>query len=44
MRKKQPFFLAFLAVFLHEELKNTIKAFSKIRPENLKKPQKKAGR
>jgi hypothetical protein len=38
------FFIAFLAVSLHEELKNTIKIFSKIRPENLKKSQKKVGR
>jgi hypothetical protein len=30
------FFIAFLAVSLHENLKNTIKTFSKIRPENLK--------
>jgi hypothetical protein len=29
------FFIAFLAVSLHEEPKNTIKMFSKIRPENL---------
>jgi hypothetical protein len=35
------FLIAFLAVSLHEEPKNTIKIFSKIRPENLKKPQKK---
>jgi hypothetical protein len=34
------FFIAFLAVFLHEEPKSTIKMFSKIRPENLKKSQK----
>jgi hypothetical protein len=35
------FFLSrFLAVSLHEEPKNTIKTFSKIRPENLKKSQK----
>jgi hypothetical protein len=35
------FFIAFLAVSLHEEPKNTIKTFfSKIRPENLKKSQK----
>jgi hypothetical protein len=38
------FFIAFLAVSLHEELKNTIQIFSKIRPENLKKSQEKAGR
>jgi hypothetical protein len=38
------FFIAFLAVSLHEVPKNTIKIFSKIRPENLKKPQKKVGR
>jgi hypothetical protein len=34
------FLIAFLAVSLHEEPKNTIKIFSKIRPENRKKPQK----
>jgi hypothetical protein len=34
------FFIAFLAVSLHEEPKNTIKIFSKIRPENRKKSQK----
>jgi hypothetical protein len=34
------FFIAFLAVSLHEEPKNTIKIFSQIRPENLKKTQK----
>jgi hypothetical protein len=34
------FFIAFLAVSLHEEPKHTIKIFSKIRPENLKKSQK----
>jgi hypothetical protein len=33
-------FIAFLAVSLHEEPENTIKIFSKIRPENLKKSQK----
>jgi hypothetical protein len=38
------FFIAFLAVSLHEDPKNTIKIFSKIRPENLKKSQKKVGR
>jgi hypothetical protein len=38
------FFIAFLAVSLHEEPKNTIKIFSQIRPENLKKSQKKVGR
>jgi hypothetical protein len=38
------FFIAFLAVSLHEEPKNTIKIFSKIRPENRKKSQKKVGR
>jgi hypothetical protein len=37
------FLIAFLAVSLHEEPKNTIKTFSKIRPENLKKSQKKVG-
>jgi hypothetical protein len=35
------FFIVFLAVSLHEEPKNTIKMFSKIRPENLKQSQKK---
>jgi hypothetical protein len=30
-------FIAFMAVSLHEEPKNTAKVFSKIRPENLKK-------
>jgi hypothetical protein len=40
----QIFFIAFLAVSLHEEPKNTIKIFSKIRPENLKKSQKMVGR
>jgi hypothetical protein len=35
------FLIAFLAVSLHEEPKNTINKFSKIRPENLKKSQKK---
>ena len=51
LRKKNPFvfshrnfFIAFLAVSLHEEPKNTIKIFPKIRPENLKKSQKKVGR
>jgi hypothetical protein len=34
------FFIAFLALSLHEEPKNTIKILSKIRPENLKKSQK----
>jgi hypothetical protein len=38
------FFIAFSAVSLHEEPKNTIKIFSQIRPENLKKSQKKVGR
>jgi hypothetical protein len=40
------FFIAFLAVSLHEEPKNTIKIFSQIRPENLtqKKIAKKVGR
>jgi hypothetical protein len=38
------FLIAFLAVSLHEKLKNTTKMFSKIRPENLKKSQKKVGR
>jgi hypothetical protein len=37
------FFIAFLAVSLHEELKNTI-IFPKIRPENLQKSQQKKGR
>jgi hypothetical protein len=35
------FFIAFLAVSLHEELKNTIKTFSEVRPENLKESQQK---
>jgi hypothetical protein len=39
----QLFLIAFLAVSLHEEPKNTIKILSKIRPENLKKSQKKVG-
>jgi hypothetical protein len=30
------FLIAFLAVSLHDELKNTIKIFFEIRPENLK--------
>jgi hypothetical protein len=34
------FLIAFLAVSLHEEPKNTIKIFSKTRPENRKKSQK----
>jgi hypothetical protein len=34
------FFVSFLAVSLHEELKNTIKTFSRIKPENLKQSQK----
>jgi hypothetical protein len=38
------FLIAFLAVSQHEEPKNTIKIFSKIRPENLKKSQNKVGR
>jgi hypothetical protein len=39
------FFIAFLAVSLHEKPKSTIKIFSQIRPENLKKSQKrKVGR
>jgi hypothetical protein len=38
------FFNRVLAVSLHEEPKNTIKTFSKVRPENLKKSQKKVGR
>jgi hypothetical protein len=38
------FFIAFLAISLDEEPQNTIKTFSKIRPENLKKSQKKVGR
>jgi hypothetical protein len=33
-----------LAVSLHEELKNAVKLFSKTRPENLNKSQKKIGR
>ena len=35
------FLIAFLAVSLHEQPKNTIKIFSKIRPENLEKSWKK---
>jgi hypothetical protein len=35
------YFIAFLAVSLHEEPKNTIEIFSKTRPGNLKKSQKK---
>jgi hypothetical protein len=51
--KKNPFvfshrigFIAFLAVSLHEEPKNTIQTqiFSKIRPRKSQKSQKKAGR
>jgi hypothetical protein len=38
------FLIAFFAVSLHEEPKKTIKIFSKIRPGNLKKSQKKVGR
>jgi hypothetical protein len=34
----------FFAVSLNEEPKNTIKIFSKVRPENLKQSQKKAVR
>jgi hypothetical protein len=34
------FFIAFLALSLHEEPKNTIKIFSQIRPENLKNLKK----
>jgi hypothetical protein len=37
-------FIAFLAVSLHDELKNAIKVFSKTRTKNLKAPQKKASR
>jgi hypothetical protein len=33
--------IEYLVVSLHEELKNTTDVFSKIRAENLKKPQKK---
>jgi hypothetical protein len=36
--------IASLAVSLHEDPENTIKIFSKIRPENLKKISKKVGR
>jgi hypothetical protein len=36
------FFIAFLAVSLHEEPESTIKICSKIRPENLKKSQKRS--
>jgi hypothetical protein len=35
------FLIAFLTVSLHEEPKNTITIFSKTRPQNLKKSQKK---
>jgi hypothetical protein len=35
------FSFAFLAVYLHEELKNTTKMFSEIKPVNLKKISKK---
>jgi hypothetical protein len=38
------FLIAFLAVSLHEEPKNTTQIFPKIRPENRKKSQKKVGR
>jgi hypothetical protein len=38
------FLIAFLAVSLHEEPKNTIKIFSKIKPKNLQKFQEKVGR
>jgi hypothetical protein len=39
------FFLSrFLAVSLHEEPQNTTEKLSKVRPENLKKSQKKVGR
>jgi hypothetical protein len=38
------FLITFLAVSLHEEPKSTIKIFSKVRPENLKKSQEKVGR
>jgi hypothetical protein len=34
------FFIALLAVSVHEEPKNTTNRCSKIRPENLKKSQK----
>jgi hypothetical protein len=51
LRKKNPvvfshrFFLSrFFAVSLHEEPQNAIKIFSKIRPETLKKSQKRVGR
>jgi hypothetical protein len=37
------FLIAFFAISLHEEPKNTTKTFSKIRLENLKKSQKKVG-
>jgi hypothetical protein len=37
-------FIAFFAVSLHEELKNTTQMFSKIRPGHLKPSQKKVGR
>jgi hypothetical protein len=35
------FLIAFLAVSLHDELKNSTEMFPKIRPEHLKKSQKK---
>jgi hypothetical protein len=38
------FFNRVFDVSLHEETKNTIKTFSKIRPENLKKSQNNVGR
>jgi hypothetical protein len=38
------FFIAFLVVSLHEDPKNAIKIFSKIRPKNLKKSHEKVGR
>jgi hypothetical protein len=38
------FFIAFLAVSLQVEPKNTTEIFSKIRPENLKKSQEEVGR
>jgi hypothetical protein len=42
LRKKNffPFVFSHRFFSLHEEPKNTIKIFSKIRPENLKKNQK----
>jgi hypothetical protein len=35
------FLWRFFTVYLHEELKNTVQIFSKIKPKNLKKTPKK---